>query len=317
VVLAVEMGYSRAQLVSYYGMPDRYALIAVPAFCCVYIAYDRYGSPTWRRLGPSLLCLSVVALLPLNTIFGLQFRSWYRTLVDSFANDVKAGMSLSTLAYDTDIDVTAPSLLYLHQAHIGVFSQLRVEHGAPLPAGRPIDGFDGGGAGWYTIGGSASEAATEQSNGHLVLRWDYTASAGVVPILGRSFATPQSWRGAEALAITFQGEPSGRLVFVRVAATSGKTGVARYEASFVDSGTGAQTVVIPWDGFSYLNPRGEISGVFLTPMPPPHIIAVVFGVTGQGSGSLVIDKVALVPGHPQLIWPWDSSSSRRSLPPWR
>lgn len=318
VALAIEMGYSRAQLVPYYGMPDRYALIAVPAFCCVYVAFDRYGPRTWRRLGPSLLCLSLVALLPLDTIFGLQFRSWYRTLVDSFTNDVRAGVPLSTLSYDADTGpgLNAWTLLYLHQARIGAFKQLRVDHGAPPPPGRRIDGFEEVNGGWYTIGGSTSQAAMEQVNGHTVLRWDYTVSGTGVPLLGRSFPTPQDWRGTEALAITFQGDATGRVIYVRVAAASGRTTVERYEAPFVDSQKGTQTVVIPWDGFGYLNAQGE-DELLPQAMPPPRIIALVFGVTGQGSGSLVIDKVALEPGHPELDWPYGSASVRRSLPPWR
>jgi hypothetical protein len=260
----------------------------------------------------------VVALLPLDTIFGLQFRNWYRTLVDSFTNDVRAGVPLSTLSYDADTGpgLNAWTLLYLHQARIGIFTRLRVGHGAPPPPGRAIDGFEAGNAGWYAIGGSASEAALEQLDGQNVLRWSYTVSGDVVPLLGRSFTTPQDWRGTEALAVTFQGDASGRLIYIRVAAASSGATVKRYEAAFVDSQKGTQTVVIPWDGFGYLNAEGEYE-LLPQAMPPPRIIALVFGVTGQGGGTLVIDKVALEPGHPELDWPYGSAALRRSLPPWR
>jgi hypothetical protein len=292
-------------------MPDRYALIAVPVLCCAYLAYDRYGSRSWRRLGPGLLCGGVIALLPLNVAFGFQFRDWYHARVDPFANDVAAGVPVSQLTY---FDPT--TLVYLHQARLGVFTHLQ-EHGLIGP-GQEIDGFDVGGGGWYTLGGASSTGVLEASGtsgAQKVLRWDYNAADGTVPVLGRAFPAPQDWRGAGAIAFTVVGQATGRTVDVRLATSSRSGGVDRYDSSFVDDQVGTRTVAIPWDGFAHATSDGHFDPQ--GPVPLQHVVAVAFGVVGPAQGRLVIQRVALEPGHPALSWPSWSASTRRSLPPWR
>jgi hypothetical protein len=318
LILALEVGNSRAGQVRYYGMPDRYAIIGVPALCCAFLAYDRYSQGAWRRLGPGLLCAAVIAVLPLNVAFGLQYRDWYHQRYDTFASYVKKGVPASQLAYYGEISAGNPylltNLLRLHQAHIGVFSQLRVDEGNPSP-GLRIDGFDSGGAGWSALGGPESTGALVQSGGQTVLRWSFDSSGGAARILGRSFPTPQDWRGMGAIAITMQGQGSGRPLNLRVVTMSGAAQIDRFDTTFVDNQTGSHTVVIPWNGFLHVNSEGgfDLQG----PMPLQRVVAVVFGASGQGRGSLVIERVALEPGDGQLGWPLSSQVSRSSLPPWR
>ncbi|HEY2215695.1 MAG TPA: CIA30 family protein, partial [Acidimicrobiales bacterium] len=310
LALAVEVGHGRAGLVAYYGLPDRYALIAVPVLCCAYLVYDRYGGPTWRRLGPGLLCAAMAALLPLNVIYGFQFRDWYHRLVDGFANDITAGVPVDALAYygsiDADRSSMATSLRYLRQAHIGVFGQLR-EVAVP-GLGREIDGLDAGGGGWYTLGGGSSVGVLEGSAASRVLRWDYDVIGAMPTVLGRSFLTPQDWSRTGAIALTVVGQASGRTVDVRLATSTGSVGVDRYDSTFTDDRAGSRTVVIPWDGFQHVNSRGHFD--LLGPMPLEHVAAVAFGVAGPGRGALVIQRVALEPGHGQRGWPLSSASNQ-------
>jgi hypothetical protein len=83
----------------------------------------------------------------------------------------------------------------------------------------------------------------------------------------------------------------------------------------VDDQIGSRTIAIPWDKFEHVSatrtydPQGS--------MPLRHIVAVALGVKGAGSGSLVIDRIALEPAPKEWGSPWSSSVGRRSLPPWR
>jgi hypothetical protein len=260
----------------------------------------------------------MVALLPLNVIFGFQFRDWYHRLVDPFASEVKAGVPLDELTYYSAIAADIPNMsavmVELHQAHIGVFSQPQ-ERGTP-PPGQEVDGLDSGGSGWYTLGGAASRAVLEVSGTRQVLRWDYDSGGVTVPVLGRSFATPQDWRGTGALALTVVGQGSGRTVDVRVATSSGSTSVDRYDSTFVDDQAGIRTVVIPWEKFQHVTSKGEFD--LQGPLPRGRIAAVAVGVTGPGQGSLMIQRMALEPAHSELAWQTLARMTmRESLPPWR
>jgi hypothetical protein len=317
-VLALEIGNGRAGYIPIQGLADRYALIAVPVLCCAYLVYDRYGNPTWRRLAPGVLCGTVIALLPLNVIFGFQFRDWYHRLVDPFAAEVKTGVPLDELTYygviAADIPTMSDVMVQMHQAGIGVFSKLQ-ERGTP-GAGLEIDGLGSGANGWYTLGGASSEGVVQDSGAQTVLRWDYDPGANTVPVLGRSFATPQDWRGAGAIAITLVGQGDGRVIDVRIATASGSGGVDRYDASFVDDQPGSRTVVIPWEKFQHVDTKGEFD--LQGPLPRGRVVAVALGATGPARGSLVIQRMALEPGHSEIAWETLARmTTRESLPPWR
>lgn len=72
LVLAGEVGQGHAGYLTWWGLPDRYSLTALPLACCAYLAYERYGGRLSRRLGPGFLCAAVVTILPMDVVFGLQ-----------------------------------------------------------------------------------------------------------------------------------------------------------------------------------------------------------------------------------------------------
>jgi hypothetical protein len=315
IVLAASLGQSRAGLTPFYGLPDRYALIAVPGLCCCYLAYERYGHRL-RRWGPPLLCLGIVALIPLNTDFGLQYRDWYHHRVDTFAADLKAGMPMDQLDYDRALAADSKemwfSMLYLQNRRIGIFRYLRVQDGRRL-AMTPVDGFATE-SGWQTIGGPASAATFQGGPTDVGLRWEYDATARASAAVGRSFAGLQDWRGSGAIAITLTGQGSGRRIRVRVAVETPSGGTDRYDGMILDDRATTRTVVIPWDGFGHADAAGTYD--WHGPMPLDRIQSFVFIVTDPGRGQLVVHRVALLPGHGQFGWPFHPAANRRSLPPW-
>jgi hypothetical protein len=313
--LAVEVGYSRAEHIPVWGIPDRYALIAAPVLCCAYIAYDRYGAPIWRRLGPGLICGAVMVLLPLNVILGLQYRNWYQQLVDPYADEIKAGVPLSQLAYYGQVSGyvhDVPDILALHRARVGVFADLQV-HGVTPPAPR-IDGLDSAGQGWSTIGGPSSMALVEGSGSQEVLRWNYDVQGTSIPVLGRSFTSPQDWRGAGALSLTVVGQASGRTVDVRVVTASQSGTIDRWDATFGDDVAASRTVVLPLDNFAHVNSHGAYD--LLGPLPRERVVAVILGVAGDGRGTLAIQRVGLEPADRTLVFRSWPETTRHSLPPW-
>jgi hypothetical protein len=311
LVIAIEIGNDRAGNLPQWGMLDYYPLAALPALCCAYIAYDRFGGVTWRRLGPRIICAGVVALLPLNIHLGFQYRDWYHGFVDPFASEIKAGVPVDELNYHGATGAWKAGLLDLHDAGIGVFSRIQ-EHGV-IPPGRRVDDLDNGGQGWSTLGGISSVGTLEGSGSNTVLRWDYDSN-GTVPVLGRSFPAPEDWRGTGAIAFTFTGDDSRRTVDIRVVTASVSGGVDRHDATFDDDQVGARVIAIPWDAFRHVNRKGELDGG--GPISLGHVVGMAFGVSGAGRGNLVIQQVALEPGQ-QWGWPWSSAVGRRSLPPWR
>jgi hypothetical protein len=316
IVLAASLGQGRAGLIPVFGLPDRYALIAVPGLCCCYLAYERYGHRL-RRWGPPVLCVGMVALIPLNTNFGLQYRDWYHYRVDNFAADVKAGMPLDQLNDFRPIAAESNemwfSMLYLQSRRIGVFRYLQVQDRRRLVM-TPIDGFATE-SGWQTIGGPASAATFQGEGADVALRWEYDATAQASAVVGRAFAGLQDWRGSGAIAITLTGQGSGRRIRVRVAVQTPSGSTDRYDGMIVDDTAATRTVVIPWNGVGHSDASGKYD--WQGPMPLDRIESFVFIVTDPGRGQLVVHRVSLVPGHGQLGWPFHPAANRRSLPPWR
>ena len=322
LILAGEISHSREPALPYFGLPDRYALIAAPLLCCAYLAYERYGGRTGRRLGPRLLFAAAVMVLPLNIVFGLQYRDWYQGLADPFINAVKAGKPVGQLA--NYLSIGPPdwfaSMIYLHQANVGVFRHLEVGGGSPPAPGRSVDGLDTGGQGWSTSGSGVSVGALAQQGGQTVLHWDYQAEHGNVPVLGRAFSPAQNWEASGAISITLSGEPTGKMVYVRVAMSAGADGVQYWQSHFADvpgatAIPGGRIVVIPWSGFLHVDPSDHVD--LKGPIPLGHVVAIVFGVPGQGQGSMTIERVAVEPGSSRWGWPWHPAATRHSLPPWR
>lgn len=319
VVLAALIGHGRASLLASYGLPDRYALIVVPGLCCAYLAFE-HGRPGGRaRYGQAFLCAVLLALYPLNAVFGLQFRDWYHQRVDAFAGDVAAGVPLEELTYyrpiAADIDEMRLGLWILHKRAVGVFGRLN-ETGPGIAPVRPIDGFDTPGApapGWVTVG-DTSTATLEGPDGEQRVSWAYEVTETWAAI-GRSFDQPQDWRGMGAIAFDITSEATGKLIRVRLGLAGPDGLVDRYDSAFLDDKAGGRSIVIPWNGFGHVSAAGvyDLQG----PLPIDRIVSVSFIATEPGRGALGFDRISLVPGHPQIGWPFHPSAARRSLPPWR
>jgi hypothetical protein len=320
LILAGEVGQSRGGYLPYFGLPDRYAVIAAPVLCCAYLAYERYGGGMARRLGPALLCAAAVVVLPLDVVFGLQFRDWYHAEVDPFVHAVATGVPPAELGryratYEGQ-EIWA-GMSDLQQAHVGVFSQLREDDNIPPPPGRRFDGLDTGGSGWSTAGGPGSAGTLERQSGQLVLRWDYGAAVGAAPTLVRWFPAPEDFSGADALTISFEGQGTGHVVYLRLVMASGARGLDYWETSFADSKAGTRTLVLPLATFSHISPNGQFDyQTSLTHHMLQSVVATVFGITDPGRGSLVIQRLSVGAGYPGLIPPGWPEVYRHSLPPW-
>lgn len=91
--LAGAVGWGRAAYVPTTGLPDRYAVLAVPLLCCIYLAWVRLGPPplaSWAQAG---LLATMVVLLPVNVAEGHRWRDWYTTGMESVERDIDAGAS--------------------------------------------------------------------------------------------------------------------------------------------------------------------------------------------------------------------------------
>ena len=319
--LALELGRGRAGAVPYFGLPDRYALVALPVVCAIYLAWELYGGRRARRLGPALLCAVVVALLPINVVYGAQWKDWYHGRVDTFAADVERGMPLSQLMrfrpIAHDPQQMWAGMQYMRAHRIGVFAKLRLVP-APVKA-WPIDGFESRASGWQTLRGPESKARLVRwGGGRPRLRWDYNATDRAPAVLGRRFEPPADWRGAGGFAVTLAGQGSRRNVRIRITLDDPEgRGLLRYDTWFTDASARTQTLVVPWNGFGRANARGVFVDRLKVGMPLTNIRSFSFIIGDKGPGYLTIKRVALTPGHPQIGWQLHSAAQRRSLPPWR
>lgn len=319
LLLALALGKGRAGEIPFFGLPDRYALIAVPTLCAIYLAWERFAVGRLRRAGPAVLCCAVVGLLPVNIKYGLQWRDWYHQRMDAFTADVRSGVSIGQLDHYRPIAFDPfemwQSMLYLKADKVGVFAQLQL---SPRPVlAQRIDGFDTGGGGWQTISDGASQARLTSVQGQPAMQWRYNATSVAPAVLGRVFARPVDWRGAGAIAFKLDGRGSGHRIRVRVAERTSAGTLELYDTWFFDVSSDTQTVVMPWNGFGRVDARGDFVNVLKGPMPLTNIQSVSFLITDPGPGSLVIRQVSLTPGHSQLGWPLHPAATRRSLGPWR
>jgi hypothetical protein len=96
---AAAIGWGRAAVIDVYnGWPDRYVLLAAPAFCLAYFAFELPGGPVANRAGRGLLFGLSALLLPMNVAFGREWGDWYVSGMDRVARDIKAGTSIDVLA---------------------------------------------------------------------------------------------------------------------------------------------------------------------------------------------------------------------------
>lgn len=98
VTLALAVGWGRAALVPSTGIPDRYALLSLPALCLAYFAADLYAPTTLRRVLQGGLLVTTLLLLPANSAQGFGWRNWYTIGMDRVMADLDAGATAEELA---------------------------------------------------------------------------------------------------------------------------------------------------------------------------------------------------------------------------
>ena len=135
-ILALAVGWGRAGLVSTVGLPDRYTLLAVPAFCAAYFIWVLYGPRVSRRFVLTGLLVGMSLLAWPNTQAGFAWRDWYVRGMSAFEQDLRAGVPRSVLAerhhtflLHWDQTKLESGLHMLKRAGIGPFQYMREQAG--------------------------------------------------------------------------------------------------------------------------------------------------------------------------------------------
>ena len=140
------MGRGRAAALDVYGnWPLRYALMAAPAFCAVYLVCELFATPRVRRAVQLGLFGISALLLPFN---GWEAQAWAKAYLDgarALERDIAAGKSPDFIArrhaefliHWWDADTLVDRMMMLRERGIGVFARLQLgaPEGTPLEAG--------------------------------------------------------------------------------------------------------------------------------------------------------------------------------------
>jgi hypothetical protein len=98
VLVAIAMGWGRAGLVPTVGLPIRYVLLTVPAFCSTFFIWELYGSKRSRNIMQTSLLIIMAVLIPYNTMMGFGWRNWYLTGMNAIEKDLSQHTQRSLLA---------------------------------------------------------------------------------------------------------------------------------------------------------------------------------------------------------------------------
>ena len=132
-VLALAIGWGRAAgMVATNVLPDRYALLSVPALIAAYLALELYAPRNWGAAGQAALAGAFVLLLPFNTEAGFRWRDWYVAGMQRVENDLADGVPRDALAsrhraflLHWNEELLRNDLALLRTAGIGPFARLR------------------------------------------------------------------------------------------------------------------------------------------------------------------------------------------------
>jgi hypothetical protein len=140
VCLGLSVGYGRPGV--YFGLVGRYAMLSVPALCCVYLIWSLHGSPA---IGPPMRT-GLLAYMSILTLFNLHYgvirAKYHKLIMSSFSRDLDAGVPNFMLAgrYAPALawgsDVLRLNLVELHRAGLNGFRSLRADPAfreVPLP----------------------------------------------------------------------------------------------------------------------------------------------------------------------------------------
>jgi hypothetical protein len=140
-------GWGRAALVPQWGLPLRYVIFAVPAFCTAFFLWEVYGPPQLRTGIQTALLLGMLFVLPFNIRQGLTFGGWYENGMNAVEQDILAGTRRSLLAerhreflihWDGRYDkpMLSQYMKMLHDAGIGPFAKMRED---PAEAANAVE----------------------------------------------------------------------------------------------------------------------------------------------------------------------------------
>lgn len=132
LLFALVMGYGRAGLVPVYGLPHRYALLAVPALLISYFSWVLYASSAWQKRMQWIYCLTAFVLLYPNRNQGFVWLNWYSGGARAVVLDIDTGRTPASIAqrnrpFLMHWDKTLlPGYIYmLEQAKIGAFAHIK------------------------------------------------------------------------------------------------------------------------------------------------------------------------------------------------
>jgi hypothetical protein len=139
-VLALAIGWGRAAgMVETNTLPDRYALLAVPALLGAYLALELYAPRNWGAAGQAAVATAFVLLLPWNTEAGFRWRDWYVAGMQRVENDLADGVPRAELArrhrsflLHWNEELLRNDLALLRAAGVGPFERLRERGPEPI-----------------------------------------------------------------------------------------------------------------------------------------------------------------------------------------
>jgi len=142
-IVAVLVGWGRAALDLQAGLASRYAVLAAPWVCAAYFAWGLYGGRSLGRFAQTGFFLLAALLLVLNSRVGKEAGRARSRCLDTFEQDVRAGVPVSVLVARHSKDVFGVPermtgyLRLLHDDGIGYFGVLK-EDGVPLSEERGV-----------------------------------------------------------------------------------------------------------------------------------------------------------------------------------
>jgi hypothetical protein len=124
--LVLAMAWGRAGWVPSFGLPDRYALLSVPALCAVYFAWILYGPEIVRDRIAITFVIAFLVALPFNLQQGRAWRDWYVIGMQAFEQDLSRGLPWQELGdrhckflLHWDRDALVERMRMLHAARTG------------------------------------------------------------------------------------------------------------------------------------------------------------------------------------------------------
>jgi hypothetical protein len=127
---AAAVGVGRAFMGPEGGRVSRYVTTTSPLFCALYVAWLVYGSARARRFVHAALLALIVAALPANFRFGLDYGNARRTVYTRLERGMKAHSSISAVVKKAwpylypSKEIIEVSFKMLKDAHVGRFGDL-------------------------------------------------------------------------------------------------------------------------------------------------------------------------------------------------